>query len=245
MILMSACVRPLRMPERDLLSISRIASAIESQKSNRRRLSGIYRARATGIKQFFGQVDLTVAFELPSSFYISIPSFFGMPARVVTGDGRNLYLLDLSGGEALYLIEPSTSETLEKWLGFRIAPRNFVYALLGVVDLQNAVVVDTSLTRNRTRYEVRLKYPDGSKALVELSTDTDDLLSQRVFNDEGKQVYRVDYADFRESRGGRFPWKTTISLERENEALSLTLVGEELNFEEQPFDLTTFQIEEP
>lgn len=239
------CMHPLKMPAEALIDTNRIFKTLEAQKISRPRLSGRYKAKATGLKQFLGSVDVIFALQQPSSFYISVPSFFGNPARIVASDGRTIYLLDLSTGNPNYTTLPSTSAALDEWLGLKIEPRDFVDALLGVVELEGASLVDAQIIRRNKRYRAKLRYPNQTHATLELDSDTDDLLLVDVSDAHGRLLHQVSYGNYRDIDGQRFPAQIRIYMKSDTQSIELVLLSEELVFDETPFDASTFQIEEP
>lgn len=242
-VVATGCLRPLRMPEQELLNTARIAEITQKRNLERQRLSGRFQTRATGIQQLFGKVDLIVALQSPSSFYVSVPSFFEMPARVVTSDGGNLYLLDLSGQGPQYLVKPSNSQVLDEWLGLPIEPTEFVNALLGRLNFENTNLVDTQVSYRRRRYELFFTTGKDRILKAEFDADNDDLLSQTLLVNN-RLFYQIQYSDFRDHKGLRFPWQTEISI-RAKESIDLQLSAVEIDFPNEPFEIDTFQIEEP
>jgi hypothetical protein len=242
---LSSCVPALRRPEAEVMSANRIVSVIQSNQEKRQRLSAHYKVRATGIKRIFGTVDFTIVLQQPSSLYLSVPSFFGMPARVITSDGEHNYILDVTDKEPTYLVESSAADTLDRWMGFPVQPREFVFGLLGILDLKNAAIVDISLNHRKNSYTIKLRYEDRRECYAELDADTDELLSQTIYKD-GNKIYALEYSDFRKTKLGRFPWQTQALLNSSNGSAKLVLtVDDDIRFDDEPFEVDTFQIEAP
>lgn len=240
----TGCPPVLRLPENELLDPMRITTMLKDVQEKRPRVSGMYKARATGIKRFFGSVDLTIAAQQPSSFYVSIPSFFGNAARVVTSDGKHNFILDMTDEGPAYAVEPNNAKSFEKWMGFKIQPREFVYALLGLVDLKGASIVDTTLNARKGIYTVKLRYTDGRECYADFDGRYDSLVGLTMLRD-GDRVYNVKYSRFRESTVGRFAYESEVSVMSEQGPGSLILIGDDIKFEDEPFDIDTFQIEKP
>lgn len=244
LFVLEGCPRPLPMPAEQIINTSRITGVIDQNIAKRHRAAGRFKARAAGLKRLFGTLDLTFALQQPSSIYLSIPSFFGMPARLVTSDGQHNYILDMSGTDPLYLVEPHDAGSLQRWIGLPITPREFVFGLLGIVDLQNAMIIDTRLNRSTGTYTLRLRYKNGRECLAEFNFENDDLVSQSSYRNDDK-IYSVAYSDFRDGPAGRFPWHIDVAAKGAQGSVKLTLDGDDLRFPAEPYEIDTFQIEEP
>ncbi len=69
----------------------RMPSVLKPVPEDVSRLSGHFTLRAKGLKRLLGRVELDIIAQHPHRLYLSVGSFFGQPARVITYDGNQIY----------------------------------------------------------------------------------------------------------------------------------------------------------
>jgi hypothetical protein len=237
---------PKAMPYRpQIKSLDSIMQNLAREGSRRSQVKGTFWAKATGIKRLLGSIELDVVAQAQDKLYISQRSFFNQPARVLSTDGAQVYVLELGDVQApKYAVHGVDRESLEEFLELPLAPFEVVQVLLGVAPVEGAQPVELKETGPDT-YQLRLRQPSGMETQIVARAADDVLLERALFDLQGKQIYRVHYQDFRVLEGVEFAHRFEFEVNLKGRTHGVILGASDIVLGGELLGIETFRIEEP
>jgi len=231
------------------LPVEQSASILEKldlDARQRQRVSGLFYARAQGIKQFFGGVELDLVAQAPKDLYVSPRTFFGSPAWVFTTNGFDaswiIYDQDLNN---VVSTQGAVDHAMEQLLGMDLDPGELVDILLGKIDSSIGQVVDFKFNEGGEYYSMALKTPSREKISLLLRSTDGVLIEMKKDDERGELKFKVVYSDFRLKDSLSFAHKLTINTGVQFKKAELVLEARDIEVNGAPFSAEMFREIEP
>ncbi len=192
-----------------------ILTGAQAACAQTKQVIGHYKLRGSGFKRMLGSVDLDIIAKKPAYLYLSIASFFGQPARVVTYDGKKLY------GASDY--------SLDEILNMALSPEDLADVLLRSISVKKSDIRTVSSENG----SLQLAYRAGQTLSLTIDPVTFEILTREFRDAEGELIYRVEYKDF--------PKRFDITARYKGSEHSMTLTSQDAQINQGNFDEQLFR----
>ncbi len=162
----------------------RMPSILKPTPQDISQISGHFTLKAKGAKRFLGRVELDIIAQNPHRLYLSIGSFFGQPARVITYDGAQIYGVSKEQLEEITQIPVEAPELVDlllrrppKGSSFETAP------LTGqITKIEREGLYSVNYARFPEQYDFEVRHNNKTQALTLTSSDVQ--LNTGDFNEQ-------------------------------------------------------------
>lgn len=238
-----ACVHVPKNSPQELAAAHMATEKIAAQSNLRQRVAGLFYARAQGIKQFFGGVELDLIAQKPADLYIAPRSFFGSAAWVFASHGSESSWLIYDEKFNAQITKTNDSEkALTQLLGLPLKVEEIIAILLANIDLRPYTLVNTESDK---RAEILvLSFTNNSDEKLELSVSSahNSILELKHFTAKNELQYAVKYGNFASVAGIDFAHKWTIKTGPLYKNVELVLEAREIKVNEEAFPKESFYL---
>jgi len=237
----ASCTHVEARPSAPLPATSEVESQLALARARHQRLSGLFKARSTGLEGFVASTDLDVIAEQPARLHLAVRSFFGQPSQVLTVDDDSLWLYDATGeGEPRFFHGAASASALERVLGVPLVPKEAIALLFTACPEGSVEAVDSD--PDPAKYRAILRLRDGGQVSLTLAREDHRLLGFDRLSPVGARLYSV-----RIEPGAKNPLaaRYVIDLGADGSGRSLVLEPRELEVDGPAVDPLVFSLEPP
>lgn len=188
-----------------------ILEEVEMESRRRERVSGLFHARAQGLKQFLGGVEIDLIAQSPSDIYIAPRTFFGTPAWAFASNGLDAnWVVFGEHNKSEFSAHGAPEFAVEQTLGIRLKPQEIVDIVLGKVIIGEAKITSFYTDTHNEYHFIRLLTPSEESVELKVSTTDNGMREIVKYSRDSELIYKVHYSDFWTDGGIPFAHKWTI-----------------------------------
>lgn len=204
---------PHRAPGVDVSTLTNEGVRLRLEKSAQRRqtMQGVMKAGLPGLQGVVVNATVDVAGRAPGDLNVAVRSFFEVPQQVLvarqTDSGGVVTLYDATSGAPRFFRGPSSERTLERVLGFPLAPDDAVALLLARPPIDTrpgwppSRVRLVSVDEERGSYTASIERPGRGAVVVVVDAKDDTLLSATVARGDGRKLVTAVFDNPRTEHG--------------------------------------------